>query len=62
LIYASKQLDKEMAGSLNINYTKLPRGAIIGIADPSLKKIRISTILISGDLVLQVWIYGKECS
>ena len=27
LIYASKQLDKEMAGSLIINYTKLPRVA-----------------------------------
>ena len=32
LIHASKQLDKDMASSLNINYTKFLRGAIIGTA------------------------------
>ena len=33
LIHASKQLDKEVASSLNINYTKLSQGAIIGTAE-----------------------------
>ena len=32
LIHASKQLDKEVANSSNIDYTKLPRGAIIRTA------------------------------
>ena len=32
LIHVSKQLDKDMASSLNINYTKFLRGAIIGTA------------------------------
>ena len=33
LIHASKNLDKERASSLNIDYTKLNKGAIIGTAD-----------------------------
>ena len=33
LIHASKQFDKEMASSLNINYTKLSKGVIIGTAE-----------------------------
>ena len=32
LIHASKNLDKERASSLNIDFTKLSQGAIIGIA------------------------------
>ncbi len=33
LIHASKNLDEERASSLNIDYTKLNKGAIIGTAD-----------------------------
>jgi hypothetical protein len=33
LIHASKQVDEERASSLNIDHTKLSKGAIIGTAD-----------------------------
>jgi hypothetical protein len=33
LIHASKQVDKERASSLNIDHTKLSKGAIIGTAE-----------------------------
>ncbi len=33
MIHASRQLDKEVASSLNFYYTKLSKGAIIGTAE-----------------------------
>jgi predicted transcriptional regulator len=62
LIHASKNLDKERANSLDIDYTKLSKGAIIGTVELydvkqyrsnyEFEKIRTSTMQILGNLVL----------
>jgi hypothetical protein len=73
LIHASKNLDKERASSLNIDFTKLSKGAIIGTAALyDVKEYKSKTEFVKdknkhyADISkfgsYKFGFYGKECS